>query len=194
MTEKGIHAICKKYNIINYTINTNMTIDVEGDVKLSKINDTFFDQSDSDIKSIMHFDDDSDDDDAFDIFVPTITQLPLRFNVVNGNFDCSNNMLTTLSGCPKEVLGSFTCEFNSLTSLEGGPRNVHGNYICQLNKLTTLFYVPQVVNGDFNCTENDLTIIDQLPDTIDGQFYCDHSNFDLVAFMRTRTINAIIAS
>ncbi len=35
MSEQEIHNICKKYNITNYTINSDGSIDVNGDVSLS---------------------------------------------------------------------------------------------------------------------------------------------------------------
>ena len=36
--EQEIHDICKKYNIENYTINSDGSIDVDGNVNLSKMN------------------------------------------------------------------------------------------------------------------------------------------------------------
>ena len=38
MSEQEIHDICRKYNIINYTINPDGSIDVNGDVYISKTN------------------------------------------------------------------------------------------------------------------------------------------------------------
>ena len=38
-----------------------------------------------------------------------LTKIPLKFNKVNGWFDCSYNKLTSLEGCPKEVEWSFYC-------------------------------------------------------------------------------------
>ena len=35
MTEQEIHNICKEYNITNYTINPDGSIDVDGNVDLS---------------------------------------------------------------------------------------------------------------------------------------------------------------
>ena len=53
MTEREIHDICKKYNIKNYTINPDGSIDVDGDVvmlifinelpiKFNKVNGNFY--------------------------------------------------------------------------------------------------------------------------------------------------------
>ena len=41
-----------------------------------------------------------------------LTELPLKFNKVSWNFDCSANKLTTLEGSPKSVGGYFKCNVN----------------------------------------------------------------------------------
>ena len=74
-----------------------------------------------------------------------LTELPLKFNKVSGYFDCGNNQLTTLEGCPKEVSGSFSCYGNQLTTLVGCPEKVGGSYNCYINKLTSL----DGYNGDY---------------------------------------------
>ena len=38
MNEQKIHDICKVYNINNYTINSDGSIDVDGNVNLSTVN------------------------------------------------------------------------------------------------------------------------------------------------------------
>lgn len=63
-----IDMICKKYNIHNYTINSDMSIDVDGNVDISNKN---------------------------------LSKLPLKFSVVDGIFDCSNNNLLNFIGIPK---------------------------------------------------------------------------------------------
>ena len=86
-----------------------------------------------------------------------ITELSLKFNIVTGDFTCSDNKLTTLEGCPKFVGGYFSCMYNNLTSLEGGPKSVGRYYSCSCNYLTTLKGCPKSVGGIFYCYENDLT-------------------------------------
>lgn len=47
-----------------------------------------------------------------------LTELPdLSKVVVEGNFDCSDNQLTSLAGAPKKVGLNFNCSNNSLTGL-----------------------------------------------------------------------------
>ena len=64
-----------------------------------------------------------------------LTEFPLRFNKVTGNFICDDNQLTTLKGCPRWVGGSFACGSNKLTSLEFNPEYVGGWFSCEFNDL-----------------------------------------------------------
>ena len=66
------------YEIKNYTINDDFTIDVNGDVNLYNQSLTCF---------------------------PSF----IKFNEVSGYFDCTNNQLTSLEGCPTIVGASFYC-------------------------------------------------------------------------------------
>jgi len=54
--------------------------------------------------------------------------------IVGGWFDCCDNELTSLKGCPEIVKGYFDCSFNNLTSLERSPKKITGNYWCDINK------------------------------------------------------------
>ncbi len=66
-------------------------------------------------------------------------KLPLRFNYVDGNFDCSSNWLISLEDCPRHITGYFDCSDNILTSLEGGPVvNKSYYYYCQIESLISL--------------------------------------------------------
>ena len=98
-----ISLICEKYNITNYTINEDGSIDVDGDVYL---------------------------------WNKGLTELPLTFNKVTGYFDCDDNNLTTLKGCPRWVGGFFSCYRNRLPSLEFSPDYVGGDFYCYNNPLT----------------------------------------------------------
>ncbi len=90
---EDIDEICRKYNIENYTINPDGSIDVNEDV---------------------------------DLYNKGLTKLPLKFNKVNGDFNCSYNKLTSLEGSPIEVNGSFYCNNNKLTSFEFSPKIIRG--------------------------------------------------------------------
>ena len=113
---KSLIEICKKYDIENYTINDDGSIDVDGEVEL---------------------------------YGHQLTELPLTFN---------------------RVTGDFHCHFNGLTTLKGSPRWVGGRFSCRINRLTSLEFSPDYVGEDFRCANNDL--IDNYCDTeIGGDFY-----------------------
>ena len=46
------------------------------------------------------------------ILIKQVDKLPFKFGKVSGNFNCSYNQLTNLSGCPKEIKGDFHCNEN----------------------------------------------------------------------------------
>ena len=48
-----------------------------------------------------------------------LKELPLKFGVVTGLFNCSNNNLTSLEGCPKYVGGYFSCCRNNIREFTG---------------------------------------------------------------------------
>lgn len=60
-------------------------------------------------------------------------ELPSSFKYVSKTFNCSNNQLTTLKGCPIYVGGNFWCERNQLTSLNNCPVYIGNNFICRDN-------------------------------------------------------------
>ena len=95
------------------TKNADGTIDIEGDVDL-RITNSFIISDDSSLN---------------------LKELPnLNINKVNGSFNCSNNKLTSLKGCPKIINDDFECGGNQLTSLKGCPKEVNGDFICWNNK------------------------------------------------------------
>lgn len=85
----------------------------------------------------------------------------VKFNVVNGNFNCGDNKLTNLHFALEMLSGSFFANIinspkrviifdasnNSLTVLKGCPLNTVGNFNCRNNLLTNLKYFPESV-GD----------------------------------------------
>ena len=117
-----ISLICKKYNITNYTVNDDGSIDVNGDVFL---------------------------------WNRELTELPLVFNKVTGNFDCDYNNLTSLKGCPRWVGGWFSCNKNQLTSLEFSPDYVGGSFDCEFNNLTNNYCESEIGGNFYTSLEQD---------------------------------------
>ena len=121
-----ISLICKQYGITNYTINSDGSIDVNGDV---------------------------------DLYNKGFVELPLRFNRVTGDFDCSRNNLTSLNGSPKWIGGWFSCQYNQLTSLEFSPDYIGGFFDCTGNKLTDNYCDTEIGGGFYTSLKQDgLTI------------------------------------
>jgi len=75
------------YEVTNYVINDDFTIDVISDVNLANKN---------------------------------LTKFPdfIKFNHISGYFDCYNNQLTSLVGCPSSVGGDFVCYNNKVQFTE----------------------------------------------------------------------------
>ncbi len=116
-------TILKRYDIKNYTINEDGSVDIDGDVNL-------YDKG--------------------------LIVIPVKFRNVGGDFDCSNNQLTSLEGCPESVGVNFYCDNNKLASLEGCPREVGGDFNCAVNRIVKLDFIPDYVGGDFNIRNNPL--------------------------------------
>jgi hypothetical protein len=142
MTEIEVEKICKKYNITNWTLNPDGTVDVDGDVYLS---------------------------------LKGLSKLPLKFGRVTGYFDCSDNQLTSLEGCPTQIGGGFYCYYNNLTSLEGCPTEIGGDFYCSDNNLTSLKGCPTEIRGAFDCCDNQLTSLEGCPKEISGAFDCSYN-------------------
>ena len=85
---EDIDEICRKYNIKNYTINSDGSIYANA----------------GGVGSLLYF----------CLSEKKLTKLPLKFNKVLGIFDCSWNELTTLKGSPIE-LNAFDCHENEDT-------------------------------------------------------------------------------
>ena len=88
------------------------------------------------------------------LYEKKLTELPLKFNKVNGGFYCYGNNLTTLEGSPVEVNSVFNCGYNELESFEFAPRIIRGDFYCYNNNIKSFEYFPSYVKGDFYCNVN----------------------------------------
>lgn len=141
-SDDEIHKLCKEYNIENYTINSDGSIDVNGDVNFWGKN---------------------------------LSKLPLQFNIVSGDFDCSTNALISLEGSPKEVGGFFDCQNNKLESLKYAPKIVKGIFNCSTNKLRSLKGSPKEVGKGFLCHNNLLKTLKGCPREVGASFTCGYN-------------------
>lgn len=153
-----IHSLCRKYNIRNYTINSDGSIDVDGDVHLHGLW----------LEDIpLNFNYVKGD---FDCRRNDLTSLKGSPKKIDGSFHCNNNKLTNLEFSPESIPGDFNCLKNNLTTLKGGPKTVNGYFDCNLNELTNLEFSPKV-GRSFYCAANKLTTLKGGPKSVNGVFH-----------------------
>ena len=102
-----------------------------------------------------------------------------EWNVVGGNFYCSNRLeLESLEGAPREVGGHFMCFSNKLTSLEGAPEKVGKNFDCSAcENLTSLEGAPKEVGRIFYCQECiNLKTLEDAPEKVGNEIFCVNCN------------------
>lgn len=167
-----IDSICKKYigdpkdyalgsNLSLYTINSDESVDVNGNVYLYKKNLT---------KLPLKFGKVSG---YFDCSYNQLTSLEGCPNYVGGTFRCSVNDLRSLEGCPNYVGGYFECITNDVTSFESCPISLGGHFDCYNNPISRiwnlfedyskieLFNDYDIIRGDSNNPE---IVLDRLND------------------------------
>lgn len=138
------------YYSTNYTINDDLTVDIEGDVDLRG--------------SLLTANN-----------IPILDKIPVQFGKVTGSFNCIGNNLKNLIGAPKIVNGDFACYGDSITlgsieSLEGVPETCEGemNLIC--NQIKSLKYLPKIVKGTIYLDLNEISSFDFAPVEVKGGF------------------------
>jgi hypothetical protein len=146
-TREGVIEVCERHRIKNYTINDDLSIDVNGDVDLhnqglGKCLPLRFNYVGGN----------------FDCHFNELVSLKGCPQKVGGYFNCSNNNLVSLEGCPQTVNGHFHCFNNHLISLEGSPQTVGGSFNCSYNELRDLEYFPEV-SGNVYITENTVDLL-----------------------------------
>ena len=117
-----------------------------------------------------------DVDGDVDISRRRLDKIPFKFGVVAGDFNCSNNKLTSLRGCPKDVGNHFICSYNKLKDLIGGPQEVGVSYLCSNNQLDSLEGCAGDIGENFYCLGNKLEMLD-CSSVIDGCIYCKSNKF-----------------
>jgi hypothetical protein len=149
--ESKIHQICKRYNIEDYTINDDLSIDVDDNVCLSNNN---LDKIPLKFNRVNGY---------FYIHYNNLTSLEDCPKWVGGEFSCyENNFLTSLEFGPKWVGSNFNCRFNNITSLEYLPKCIGGELNFRYNKIWSFVGIPDNFRGDLYCFGNPVYEIWQL--------------------------------
>lgn len=160
-----IEKVLKKYNIKNYTIHDDGTVDVEGDVNLSNRRITRFP---------VNFGKVTGEFNCFSCMaLETLQGAPKS---VGEDFNCHFcPKLTSLQGAPEKVGKTFNCtNCNNLMSLQGAPRSVGVGFYCHsCPKLTSLQGAPRSVGDNFGCSGcHDLVSLYGAPKSIGTSFIC----------------------
>ena len=150
----------KEYDIENYTINRDFTIDVNESINLYNMDNEEFPE-------YIQFGVVKGD---FDCSTNKLTSLRGCPREVEGDFNCGDNELTSLEGAPVEC-HSFFCYNNNLITLKGAPKETE-DFGCDDNKLTDLEGAPKKV-GSFNCSYNKLKSLKGAPREVSGNFICN---------------------
>jgi hypothetical protein len=139
-----IDKICRKYDIKNYTINSDNSVDVDGDVDLW----------DKKLTSIpLNFNIVNGYFECSYNYLTSLKGCPIR---VGDGFYCYSNKLTSLQHSPQYVeSGNFSCNRNQIESLQYCTELIRSNFYCHCNKLTSLEYHPTVY-GKFYCFNNQI--------------------------------------
>ena len=145
-TKEEVIEVCERHRIKNYTINDDLSIDVDGNVDLSSRNLEYLPLRFNYIEG------------SFDCSNNELKTLEGCPQTVGGDFDCHRNELKTLEGSPQTVGGDFNCHFNKLETLEGGPQTVGGDFDCYRNELKDLEHFPEV-SGDIDIGHNTVNLL-----------------------------------
>jgi len=161
----NIDDICKRYNIKNYIINPDNSVDVNGNVHLGRKELEKLPLKFNKVSGI------------FDCSCNNLTSLEGAPKYVGGSFYCYRNNLTSFIGAPQWVTSYFSCSGNeNLTSFEGFPVNIGKEVSFGNNPVSYIFsnYI-KIVEGielfnEFRIITNDVIHLNRFND------YCNLNN------------------
>lgn len=165
INEEEIHRLCREYNIKKYSINSDGSIDVDGNVYL--INRGF-------TKLPLKFNKVSG---VFDCSYNELTTLEGCPREVGNNFNCEHNNLVTLKGGPEFVDGYYKCSSNKLESLKYSPVRIERSLFCEGNNIKTLEGFPMIIKWSLNLRNNPISIIDESI-KVGATIYLENTNID----------------
>lgn len=95
LKERSITKFLEENRVLRYTINDDLSVDVDGDVDISN-------------NPISYYHNDK-----------SYNTIPCKFNNISGYFDCSHNQLSSFENFPNSVGSDLRADHNSFTSLDG---------------------------------------------------------------------------
>lgn len=108
-----------------------------------------------------------------ELYEKNLNFIAVKFNIIEEDFGCSVNSLTSLYGAPEIVNGSFNCEKNKLVSLEYSPQTVKDNFCAANNQLDTIKGVSRFIGYNLWLPQNQLKNISsqELPNYVGGSIF-----------------------
>jgi hypothetical protein len=172
-----IVVLCGQYNILDYSINDDGSIDVYHDIYL---------RGDGAWYTLpLCF---NTVDGSFDCTNNRLTTLIGSPRVVTGDFNCSMNDLTSLEHSPITVGGDFLCYGNNLVNLIGITVKVVGDLSCHNNLLTSLEGCPKEVGGELDCCRNEISTLEHYR-LEDGNLSCLNNKLPYVLTKMLHTLS-----
>ena len=113
------------------------------------------------------------------LYNKNLKNIEVKFNEINGWFNCTVNKLNSLEGCPEIVHGNFNCNDNKLKTLEFCPKIVNGDFDCSNNKLINLKGSPKTIYGSFDCSKNKIISLNDCDSDIEGDFCATENNLTI---------------
>lgn len=114
--KEDIKQWLEQQSITKYTINKDLTVDVDNSVILRN-------------NELQNF--------------------PVQFGIVNGDFDCAYNQLTSLKGIPHKINGCLYCSHNQLTHFDCFPNYIDNHIYCSGNPIVNMNDFSCMFNGSF---------------------------------------------
>jgi len=127
-TKDDIKAWLDSMEIVKYTINDDLTVDVDGPVRLAHNNLVEIPVQFGVVSGY------------FNCMRNQLISLKGCPKIVIGDFNCCYNQLTSLVDCPERVLGDFICSINPIQDLQNFNTHISGKLI---------HYVPNNEEGIF---------------------------------------------
>jgi hypothetical protein len=170
-------------DIKNYSINSDLTVDVDGMVAISLKNLTFIPVQFGVVKGdfycshnrLVSLKGSPKIVDNFTCNDNRLTSLEFSPEIVGDSMDCFNNQITSLKGMPLKIQGYFDAKNNHIQTLEGLSHQIGGNIRLNHNRLTSLFGAPEKVDGSFDISDNLLINLEFAPKIIKKGFNANNN-------------------
>lgn len=176
--------------VSSYCINSDLTVNVMGDVDLSQRKIESFPLKFKHIKGNFNCEGNSlftlkgapeKVDGDFDCSHNKLKSLKHSPQFVGGNYYCTHNFLKNLKGAPNKILnGSFNCSLNYLQTLKGSPVEIFDSFIFAENRIKNLKYFPLKTGGHIVGNGNFLTSLKGLNENARGVLVFSYNRLEKI--------------